>query len=41
MENASQALIIAGGVLIGVLILSLGVYLFSVLEDMHQTHKIG
>lgn len=30
MENASQALLIAAGVLIGVLILSLGVYLFSV-----------
>ncbi len=28
MENASKALIIAGGVLIGVLILSLAVYLF-------------
>lgn len=29
MENASNALIIAGGVLIGVLILSLAVYLFA------------
>lgn len=29
MENASKALIIAGGVLIGVLILSLWVYLFT------------
>lgn len=28
MENASKALIMAGGVLIGVLIISLGVYLF-------------
>ena len=28
MENASNALIIAGGVLIGVLIISLAVYLF-------------
>ena len=28
MENASKALIIAGGVLIGILIMSLGVYLF-------------
>ena len=31
MENASQALLIAAGVLIGVLILSLAIYLFSVL----------
>lgn len=29
MENASKALIMAGGVLIGVLVLSLGVYLFT------------
>ncbi len=29
MENASNALIIAGGVLIGILIISTGVYLFS------------
>ena len=29
MENASNALLIAGGVLIGVLILSLAVYLFA------------
>lgn len=29
MENASKALIMAGGVLIGVLILSLAVYLFA------------
>lgn len=29
MENASKALIMAAGVLIGVLVLSLGVYLFS------------
>ena len=28
MENASKALIMAGGVLIGVLIISLAVYLF-------------
>lgn len=31
MENASQALLIAAGVLIGVMILSLGIYLFNVL----------
>ena len=29
MENASQALIIAGGVLIGIIIISMGVYLFT------------
>ena len=29
MENASKALMIAGGILIGVLIISLGVYLFN------------
>ena len=29
MENASKALIMAGGVLLGVIIISLGVYLFS------------
>ena len=28
MENASKALLMAGGVLIGILILSLAVYLF-------------
>ena len=30
MENASKALIMAGGMLIGIIILSIGVYLFSV-----------
>ena len=29
MENASKALIMAGGVLIGILIISIGVYIFS------------
>ena len=29
MENASKALIMAGGILIGILIISLGVYLFA------------
>lgn len=29
MENASKALIMAGGVLIGIIIISMGVYLFS------------
>lgn len=31
MENATQALIIAAGVLVGILILSLAVYLFSIM----------
>lgn len=35
MENASQALLIAGGVLIAVLVLTLGIYIFS------STSKIG
>ena len=30
MENASRAFIMAAGVLLGVLILSLGIYLFSI-----------
>ena len=29
MENASQALIMAGGILVGIIIISMGVYLFS------------
>ena len=33
MENASRALIIAGSVLIGVLLLSIGVYIFSMYAD--------
>lgn len=33
MENASKALIMAAGVLIGILVLSLGVYLFAVFGD--------
>lgn len=33
MENASKALMIAAGVLMGVLILSLGIYLFHVFGD--------
>ena len=33
MENASRALMIAAGVLMGVLILSLGIYLFHVFGD--------
>lgn len=33
MENASKALLMVAGVLVGVMILSLGVYLFSVFGD--------
>lgn len=33
MENASHALLIAGGVLIGVLILTIGVYLYTMFGD--------
>lgn len=36
MENASKALIMAGGVLIGILILSLAVYLFIDFGGKHQ-----
>lgn len=37
MENASQALMIAAGVLIGILILSLGVYLFTLFGNHVST----
>ena len=30
MENASKAIIMAGGILVGVIVLSIGVYLFSI-----------
>lgn len=41
MENAANALIIAGGVLIGVLILSLAVYLFASFgEDAENIHSL-
>ena len=33
MENASKALLIAGGVLVGILILSLAVYLFNIFGE--------
>ena len=33
MENASQALIIAAGILIGILILTLGSYLYIIFGD--------
>ena len=39
MENASKALLMAAGVLIGILILSLGVYLFvSFSQHASQTY---
>ena len=38
MENASKALIMAGGVLIGVLLLSVMVYLFNSAGSMAQTY---
>ena len=43
MENASKALIIAGGILIGVLIISLGVYLFQNAANLSTSYsnKIG
>ena len=47
MENASKALIMAGGVLIGILILSLAVYLFidfggkaSVIHDRITSNQL-
>lgn len=41
MENASQALMIAAGLLMGILILSLGVYLFSVFgNSVSTTEKV-
>ena len=40
MENATKALIMAAGVLIGIMILSLGVYLFSILGSYSASvHK--
>jgi len=40
MENASKALLIAGGVLIGILIISLGVSLFaSISSYVESTHE--
>ena len=39
MENASRALIIAGGVLIAIIILSLGVYLFVMFSGQAKTYR--
>ena len=41
MENATKALLIAAGVLIGMIILSMGVYLFSGISSyMSETQEI-
>lgn len=39
MENASKALLIAGGVLIAILILSLGVYLAATFSQLGTTYE--
>lgn len=39
MENASKALLMAGGVLIAILILSLGVYLFTTSRQLGTTYE--
>ena len=39
MENASKALLIAGGVLIAILILSIGVYLFATYGQIGETYE--
>ncbi len=38
MENASKALIMAGGVLVAVMILTMGVYLFQAIGSFSQTY---
>ena len=37
MENASKALLMVGGILIGLILLSLGVYLYGVMREAEQT----
>lgn len=39
MENASKALLIAGGILIGIILLSLGAYLFSSAANFGMTYR--
>lgn len=39
MENASKALIIAGGILIAILVISIGVYLFANYADMGSSYE--
>ena len=40
MENASKALLIAGGVLITMIVASFGVYLYGVYHD-HSEKNVG
>ena len=37
MENASKALLMTGGILIGIILLTLGVYLYGIMRDAEQT----
>lgn len=39
MENASKALLISGGVLIGMLVISIGVYLFATYSDAGSSYE--
>lgn len=39
MENASKALLIAGGILISILVLSIGVYLFANFVNMSSSYE--
>lgn len=39
MENASKALLIAGGILVAMLILSIGIYLFNNYRDVGITYE--
>lgn len=39
MENAAKALLISGGVLIAIIILSIGVYLFSTYRDFGTSYE--
>jgi len=39
MENASKALLIAGGILVAMLILSIGIYLFASYRDIGVTYE--
>ncbi len=39
MENASKALLISGGILITMLVISIGVYLFANYRDLGESHE--
>ena len=39
MENASKALLISGGILIAILILSMGVYLFATYSQLGESYE--